>query len=32
MKRMLLLVCAVLLVASLAFAGAPNTYKETKKK
>jgi hypothetical protein len=29
MKRTLLLVCAVLLVASLAFAGAPNTYQVT---
>jgi len=29
MKRTLLLVCAVLLVASLAFAGQPNTYQVT---
>jgi len=29
MKRTLLLVCAVLLVASLAVAGAPNTYQVT---
>jgi hypothetical protein len=29
MKRTLLLVCAVLLVASLAFAGAPKTYQVT---
>ena len=29
MKRMLLLVCAALLVASLAFAGPPNTYQVT---
>ena len=29
MKRMLLLICAVLLVASLAFAGQPRTYQVT---
>ena len=29
MKRMLLLICAVLLVASLAFAGQPKTYQVT---
>ena len=29
MKRTLLLLCAVLLVASLAFAGAPKTYQVT---
>jgi len=29
MKKMLLIVCAVLLVASLAFAGAPKTYQVT---
>ncbi|MBP2685454.1 MAG: hypothetical protein H6Q81_359 [Deltaproteobacteria bacterium] len=29
MKRTLPLICAVLLVASLAFAGAPNTYQVT---
>ena len=29
MKRALLLVCAVLLVASLAFAGPPKTYQVT---
>ena len=29
MKRTLLVVCTVLLVASLAFAGAPNTYQVT---
>jgi len=29
MKRMLLLVCAILLAASLAFAGAPKTYQVT---
>ena len=29
MKKLLLIVCAVLLVASLAFAGAPKTYQVT---
>ena len=29
MKKMLLIVCAVLLVASLVFAGAPKTYQVT---
>ena len=29
MKKMLLIVCAVLFVASLAFAGAPKTYQVT---
>ncbi|HLN90449.1 MAG TPA: hypothetical protein VK429_01160 [Patescibacteria group bacterium] len=29
MKKMLLIVCAVLLVTSLAFAGAPKTYQVT---
>lgn len=29
MKKMLLIVCAVLLVASLAFAGGPKTYQVT---
>ncbi|MBM2829184.1 MAG: hypothetical protein HW408_1716 [Actinobacteria bacterium] len=29
MKKMLLIVCAIVLVASLAFAGQPNTYQVT---